>query len=181
MKVTYVGQNEENLEPRSAVHQLFYMGARKGILLACALARDHKKAKPAAPSAYSDAKLSVCPLCYCWKPRQHAESICYPQTLWPAHNVEFKSTDECGEAFDLNLYISPRVHGQPYVMFCVCFPQLPMFSTDDRTLISFRVIVMWMLIRNPPEWSVSDNIHSSKKYWRSKFRIRSLLFGGKYC
>lgn len=137
MKVTYVGQNEENLEPRSAVHQLFYMGARKGILLACALARDHKKAKLAAPSACSDAKLSVCPLCYCWKPRQHAESICYPQTLWPDHNVEFKSTDECGEACDLNLYISPRVHGEPYVLFSVCFPQLLMFSTDDRTLISF--------------------------------------------
>lgn len=34
MKVTYVGQNEENLEPCTAVHQLFNKGARKGILLA---------------------------------------------------------------------------------------------------------------------------------------------------
>lgn len=130
MKVTYVGQNEENLEPRSAVHQLFYMGARKGILLACASARDHKKAKPAAPSACSDAKLSVCPLCYYWKLRQHAESICYPRTLWPAHNVELSQQMNVARPVTW-ICTFPRVYMVNH-MYCLvfvfpscwCFPQM---------------------------------------------------------
>lgn len=93
MTVTYVGQKEEedfkNLRSHPADYQLLCMGAWKGILLACTSDTDcKKKGKAATPSARADAKLSICPLRYRWKLRQHAESVCYTRTLWPAGNVE---------------------------------------------------------------------------------------------